>query len=412
MMNIINSSIEDICIKGNIYTGQKCPVCHGKMIFNERGRNCFCKKCNVPAAGGYYVRFGRDICKRFQNNIDAAMQFLTGLRFKTDEKTYNKRDYQKDFPLGFATQAEKWLNIKKSTVKPKSWNNLNNYMAKAIKAWHQANVKIINFAMIEDFLFDPATTGNDKTRSNIKSCLNDFFTWLKKRENIPVPEMPDCNFELGWRKYTDLETQSLILDQIKRLTYHVNKKIWFGVELLASYPELRPDDLRRIAEADFNPEFSTITIHTPTKKKNKFKVIKLIPEHAVTWKSLKNERSGLPNMPFFRHVDGIKGCKAESIFGEKYLYKWWIKACEALNISGLDLYGGTRHTTTTELARIAGRDNAKKATGHDTNRAFERYCQAQDNTAFEMAKIIAEKKKGGNVHEFKKVEKSPEEIKE
>ncbi len=60
---------------------------------------------------------------------------------------------------------------------------------------------------------------------------------------------------------------------------------------------------------------------------------------------------------------------------------------------GLDLYGGTRHTTTTEIARQAGSDNARKASAHETNKAFDRYCQFQDDTSFQMAKIVKGKQK-------------------
>lgn len=379
-------------MKGDIYTSQKCPVCGAKMTHDQKRNNCFCVKCGTPASKGYFVRFGRDICKRFSNNYQAAAQFLNGLRFKTFEETFDPRDYKKDLPLGFANQAEKWLVVKKAQVKPKSFNNLKNYMGKAAKAWKNRNVKTIGFAEIEDFLFDPATAKSDKTRANIRSCLNDFFTWLKKREGIPVPEMPDCKFELGWRNYTDWETQGKIIDKIREQTFDANPKIWFGVELLASYAELRPDDLRRIAEGDFDPKNGAVIIRNPTKKKNKVKIIRLTQEHSETWQELKEAFPGLPSMPFFRHHGGIKGTRPGQPFGEKHLYKKWKAACDALGIVGLDLYGGTRHTTTTELAKIAGHDNAKKFTGHDTNKAFERYCQAQDDTAFEMAKIVAAKR--------------------
>jgi hypothetical protein len=56
------------------------------------------------------------------------------------------------------------------------------------------------------------------------------------------------------------------------------------------------------------------------------------------------------------------------------------------------LYGGTHHTTTTEIARRAGTDNARKASDHETNKAFDRYCQFQDDTSFKMAQLI----KGGS----------------
>jgi len=108
-------------------------------------------------------------------------------------------------------------------------------------------------------------------------------------------------------------------------------------------------------------------------------------------------------MPFFRHVPGIKGIQAEAPFGQKYFKKWWDKACNNLGVEGLDLYGGTRHTTTTALARAVGKDGARKAFEHKTNKAFDRYCQIQDDSAFEMAKITAELKgKGAEVIKLQK----------
>ena len=38
---------------------------------------------------------------------------------------------------------------------------------------------------------------------------------------------------------------------------------------------------------------------------------------------------GLPHLPFFRHVPGLKGIKAGTPFGPKYLYTWWKRACAA-----------------------------------------------------------------------------------
>ena len=88
----------------------------------------------------------------------------------------------------------------------------------------------------------------------------------------------------------------------------------------------------------------------------------------------------------------MKGVQADRPFGTKYFYKCWIKACDKLNVKGLDLYGGTRHTTTTALAREVGEFGAKKATGHETNKAFERYCQYLDDDAFEMVRLAAKMK--------------------
>ena len=63
-------------------------------------------------------------------------------------------------------------------------------------------------------------------------------------------------------------------------------------------------------------------------------------------------------------------------------------ACQNIGIKGLDLYEGTRHSTTTVLAIEIGGVGAREATGHETNKAFDRYCQAQEIRALEMAKVV------------------------
>jgi hypothetical protein len=135
-----------------------------------------------------------------------------------DQGTYDPRDYRINHPLGFETQARKWLEVKKKEVKPKSYANLRNYMEKAIEAWGQMNVKAIGFGEIEDFLHSQKVS--DKTKSNMKSGLHSFFQWVKRREKVPMPEFPEVSFELGWRKIIDKETQQAIIDEVYRISYH------------------------------------------------------------------------------------------------------------------------------------------------------------------------------------------------
>jgi hypothetical protein len=152
----------------------------------------------------------------------------------------------------------------------------------------------------------------------------------------------------------------------------------------------------------FDPKNGVLIIRRPTKRKNHFKTIRLVPEHIEELQSLRKQFPGLPELPLFRHLGNQKNARAGEVFGPKYFRNWWNKACENLGIEGLDLYGGTRHTTTTEIARNVSSDAARKASGHETNRAFDRYCQIQDSTAFEMAKVTLEKRKKGDLVSFKK----------
>jgi len=60
-------------------------------------------------------------------------------------------------------------------------------------------------------------------------------------------------------------------------------------------------------------------------------------------------------------------------YGEKFFYKWWRKACQNLNIENVDLYGGTRHSSTVALRDHFSPEQIKEGTMHQTNKAFERY---------------------------------------
>ena len=81
---------------------------------------------------------------------------------------------------------------------------------------------------------------------------------------------------------------------------------------------------------------------------------------------------GLPDLRFFRHPPSYSSAEGKP-FGEKYLYKWWKRACTKLGIEGVDMYGGTRHTTACALRERYSPEQIKRATMHSTNAAFERY---------------------------------------
>jgi hypothetical protein len=89
-------------------------------------------------------------------------------------------------------------------------------------------------------------------------------------------------------------------------------------------------------------------------------------------------------LPFFRHPDGRQ-------FGQKYFYKWWKRACKELNIEDVDLYGGTRHSTVRALRKRRTPEEIRRASGHSTNKAFER-CY---HTEGDMLRAIYDDAQGG-----------------
>ena len=62
----------------------------------------------------------------------------------------------------------------------------------------------------------------------------------------------------------------------------------------------------------------------------------------------------------FTHPKGISGVIPGQKYGDKYFYKWWDKACTNLGIEGVDLYGGTKHSTATALGQLLTPEQIKQ----------------------------------------------------
>lgn len=374
-----NSAIT-LCMRGGIYSYQKCPSCGSSFQYTIKAGGLLCP--NHPdqrAHSEFVVRFGSKVRRRF-SSFEAAERFLIGLRYETDRGTFDHRDYQANNPLGFVNLATQWLTIKKQEVKPSSFDSLERFMLSAMSFWPKRNVKEISFADIEDFLFSRQVS--NKTKSNIRSCLHTFWKWLLHRQVITsaqFPEFPVIKFNLGYRKIIDKDTQIAVLDEVHRISYHLNPRIWLGIKWLCTYIAIRPGEMLKMQEQDVNTKLRAFIVrHT---KEGREKIVPMLETDSLFIDSLP---VGLPTLPFFRHLNSISGCRPGQPFGEKYLYKWWKKACDNLGIEGVDLYGGTRHSSATALKEFLSPEQIKAGTMHSTNKAFERYFQRNTQDAIEV----------------------------
>ncbi len=378
---------------GGIYTQQKCALCGQGM--RDNGRNgVVCPTHPDQRASKLIVRFGRKVYLRF-TNYDEASRALTGLRFKVDEGTFDERDYRKSNPLGFRTLAEQYVEVKcKSELKPDTVNHIRQHLNLAAEIFGLTNVKEIGYAQVEDFLLGIENVSS-KTRYNIRSNLHAFFRWLVKRRVLrpdQMPEFPEVSFELGWRKTIDMATQDAILEEVRKLTLE-NPRIYIGIKWLATYINVRPVELLGINEEDVDLKTGLVIVrkHKTSKAIKKPKFIPVIAEDLELIKSLPR---GLPKMPFFRRDKGGGGRLQNASFGRHILYRYWKKACENLGIEGVDLYGGTRHSSATGLRKVLTREGVKELSGHETNKAFERYFQVDLDDLREGYAKTRERKSG------------------
>lgn len=354
-----------LCMKGGIYSDEKCPACGSHFIDNHLTA-LMCPAHPRIRASSFKVKFG-EITKRFRSYEDAT-RFLNGLRFKTDEHTFDPRDYKRDNPLSFSNMSRKWLEYKKSEVRPNSYSSISNHIDKARTYFNHMNVKDIRYGNFEDFI--KSLPQADKTKHNILSTLHSFFIWLKRRQEIyELPEFPTVDFDLGYRRTVDKATQISIIEEVKRIA--PEEKTYIGILLLSTYFSVRPNEMRLLKEG--NIDLGNGYLYIPSdESKTEYKSIPLIREDVELFKRFK--MSPFPETPFFRHENG-------QIFGKNHFYKYWKRACKNLGIEGVDLYGGTKHSSARALRRVHSPEEIQRAMMTKSNKAFERYYKIESEDA-------------------------------
>ncbi|WP_419174374.1 tyrosine-type recombinase/integrase [Desulfosediminicola sp.] len=387
-------------MRGRIYTAQRCFHCGGKLDYIEsRGHLCCSIHPEPKWQGACVVRFGRKHTKRFKTVLEAE-RHLTYLRVQWDNDRFDPREWAKNQPLSFLSLRLKYLEYKKeSDITTKHLRHIEMVLEKAGQSliedtgrtWDRTQIKEITEPEIEDFLIGTKGIAN-KTRSNWKTVLHDFWSWLVRREKrkskVPMPQFPVVNFNMKMKKLVSIEQQQEIIDEVKRISCHINPRIWLGISLLALYPRIRPGEMANVQEGHINLNENWIVFPQPKEREPKF--IHLLPEVAAQIRELRNQTPAMPHMYFFRHLKPRKGVKAGTKFGPKYFNVWWKRACENLGIEEVAVYAGTKHSTCTALGKFMSPEEIKHNVSGHTSKAFERYYLPDHNEKIEATRKVAE----------------------
>jgi len=98
-----NLNTGGICMKGGIYSEEKCPLCGATLQYTEK-RGIACPEHPQIRGEKCRVIFGRQLRRKF-SSLRQAEHFLNGIRHEVEQGKFDKRDYQKENPLGFITRV-------------------------------------------------------------------------------------------------------------------------------------------------------------------------------------------------------------------------------------------------------------------------------------------------------------------
>jgi len=151
----------------------------------------------------------------------------------------------------------------------------------------------------------------------------------------------------------------------------------------------RMGEMRRIQEKHIDLTNGILIVPHPKEKRPK-----LVPMLEDDMELVRALPRGEPEDFFFRHNWGKP-------FGLNCFYRNWKRACQSLGIEGVDLYGGTRHSSAIALKKYRTPEEIKRATMHSTNKAFERYFRVETEDLREIyrdtvGRKMAEFRKGQN----------------
>ena len=370
-----NSSGGEMAMNGSIHSDQKCPLCGERFSDNFKDAlTCsgFSQSRHPEQRASRFRVYFKSVSQRFKSYGEAA-RFLTGLRFKADEGSFQEKDYKTDTPLSFRKLAEQFLKLKKHQVRPATFSKIKCHINRAIDYYEDKNVASFKKRDFEFFLNDTLDGYSSKSKHNYLSDIKQFFHWLKDNDDIEkFPKFPKVQFSLARRNTIDKQTQERIIDEVYKLAEPVNIKIYIGVKFLSTYFNCRPGELLQIRERDIDLEQGRILI-TDTKERDP-KYLYLINEDIELLKGFPQGIGDLyQELYFFRHLKGLKGIPENKRFGKHFFYDYWKRACKNLKIENVDLYGGTRHSTVQGLREFLSPEQIKLASGHTTNKAFERY---------------------------------------
>lgn len=371
---------------GGIYSDQKCPICKGN--YKDDNKSALrCPDHPQHVAGRLKVKI-KGTCARFSSYSDARY-FLDAKRLDIVSGKFQKKEKNLyEIYEGFIAFKEKLAEMDR--IKTRTVDTYANRLRRILDSMGgHRKVSEVTYKSIFDFLY--GTDWSVKSKYDSYMCFKEMVHFAHNMGDWPdLPKFPrwtlDIDRDMKKRNTLTKTEQEEVLFRIFENEFETRPRLFVAIKFLATYINVRPGELLGCNEDDYMPKEGILFVRNRKTSKTP-KLISLTEDDNMMLKSL---TKGFPGMALFRHeVDGSQWSGAR--FSPAMFYRSWKRACKDLGIEGVDLYGGTRHSSAVALYKEAGfsPEEIKKATGHRTSKAFSRYFDMDDDDVAEIHKAAA-----------------------
>lgn len=367
----------DLCMKGGIYTKEKCPICGRK--FEKTGADLLCSIHQTRPRKVYIQLYASALHKHINiftdrqgypfTSYEQAARILNKIRAEIDEKTFDPTRYvaEKLKPLRFNNWSDSWLQKKENEAKkglksPSYLKALRVYVGKFQKYFGETDIRDIGTKAINDFYLtmDASPKYVKNILDGLRKLLQDAFDWgdIKQMPKFPKVDVPEADVET-----IDLDLQDSIINSIPDAMDRTF--ILFLARLM-----LRPCEPRGLywEDLDFKHHrvkirrhYSLNEIRPATKSKN----MKILPLDGELEQALLALPRHLTSPFVFWKRNGHP-------FSESWARKLWKRVCKQMGVE-IGLYQGTKHSSATELADREGLDLTQEFLGHSNREMTKRY---------------------------------------
>ncbi len=357
----------DLCMKGGIYTKERCPVCGGKFVRTEN--DLLCPIHQTRPRRFYLVLYSKELGKHMKlysdsrgtpfSSYEQVNRILTKIRAEIDAGSFDPSRYvpMKLRPLQVTNYAKKWLKdreteVEKRVLSPSYLKELRRFVRIFQEHFGSMDIRDIGTRRVKEFYL--SLQGSPKYTSNVLSALHKMMTDALDYGDIStMPKFPE--FEIP-----EADFRTIDLDQQHQIISLIQDPMDRAYVLFTARQMVRPSETRALfwEDLDFKHDRVTIRRHfslNELRETTKSKRIKILPLNIEVRDTLLKLPRHIRS-PFVFQKDGHP-------YSESYARKLWNRITAEMGID-ISLYQGTRHSSATEAVNRVGMDVVQEFLGH------------------------------------------------